>query len=98
MKYHESQIEKKYTDNFIGRVQWFNRTYGYIVIMDGKSSGMDAYVHYTDILSSKHIYKYLLPGEYIECNIIRVREKNGMEKYYAKNVRGVNNNKLYCEL
>ena len=78
-----------------GRVKWFNKKagYGFIKPSDGESD--DLFVYYTSIQSD--VYRYLLDGEYVSYDISQCDE-GSKHKVQATNVRGLNGDKLLCEI
>jgi cold shock protein len=85
------------TKNLIGRVKWFNTKagYGFVTITDGIQSGTDVFIHHSDINVVNQQYKYLIQGEYVEFDLVKVES----EKYewQASNVSGIKGGKLMCE-
>ena len=81
----------------IGRVKWFNNKagYGFVTITDGEKSGTDVFVHHSSINVSNQQYKYLVQGEYIEFNLIKV--ENSTHECQSSNVSGIKGGKLMCE-
>lgn len=82
----------------IGSVKWFNNRYGYgfIVATGQHSTYGDVFVHHSELqLSDSNIYKFLMPGEYVQFNITKTL--NGKHEFQATKVTGVNGGKLLCE-
>lgn len=79
-----------------GRVKWFNNKagYGFITVSDGPVDG-DVFVHHSALTVSEEQYKYLVQGEYVEFELMRV--EGGQHEWQASNVRGCNGGKLMCE-
>ena len=77
----------------LGQVKWFNvkRGYGFITMSDGN----DVFVHHTGIQVNKEQYKYLVQGEYVSFEL---SEMEGEHSHQAKNVRGVDDGRLMCEI
>ena len=92
-----SSPETKSESRLIGRVKWFNNKagYGFITVTDGEKSGMDVFVHHSSINVNSQQYKYLVQGEYIEFQIVRV--ENSTHECQASNVSGIKAGKLMCE-
>lgn len=82
----------------IGSVKWFNNRYGYgfIVATGEHSTYGDVFVHHSELqLSDSNVYKFLMPGEYVQFNIAKT--VNGKHEFQATGVTGVNGGKLMCE-
>lgn len=86
------------TENLLGRVKWFNNKtgYGFVTITDGPRSGTDIFVHHSAISSNADIYRYLVHGEYVSFNMVRMPEGSKHE-WQAVGVQGVRGGKLMCE-
>ena len=85
------------SENFVGRVKWFNNKagYGFISITDGLQSGTDVFIHHSAIGVSSEQYKYLIQGEYVTFCLTETN--NDSHKFQASNVLGINGGKLMCE-
>jgi cold shock CspA family protein len=85
------------SEHLVGRVKWFNNKagYGFITVTDGCRSGMDIFVHHSDINVDNHQYKYLVQGEYIEFDLMKV--DSGKHEWQASRVSGIRGGKLMCE-
>lgn len=82
----------------LGCVKWFNNRsgYGFIVAIGDQAHYGDVFVHHSQLrISDSHIYKTLIPGEYVQFEIIPTSD--GKHKYQANNVTGVYGGKLMCE-
>jgi len=89
-----SAEEKRLT----GVVKWFNTKsgFGFITVCGtGEFSGKDIFVHYSSIKSANSQYKYLVQGEYVEFDLVKV-EKNNHE-YQATNISGIMGGNIMCE-
>ncbi len=76
----------------IGRVKWFNNSQGYGFITYTVEGGeCDIFVHHSGIKVAEGQYKYLVPGEYVDFDIVEG------DKTHADNVTGVKGGKLMCE-
>jgi len=84
-------------EHLTGRVKWFNNKagYGFITVTDGARSGMDIFVHHSDINVENQQYKYLVQGEYIEFDLKKV--DSGKHEWQASKVSGIRGGKLMCE-
>lgn len=85
------------SEHLIGRVKWFNNKagYGFITVTDGARSGSDIFVHHSVINVESQQYKYLVQGEYVEFELIRV--ESDKHEWQASNVSGIRGGKLMCE-
>ena len=85
------------SEHLLGRVKWFNNKagYGFVTVTDGSRSGTDIFVHHSAIDVENQQYKYLVQGEYVEFDLIRV--DNGNHEWQASKVSGIKNGKLMCE-
>jgi len=85
------------SQQFIGRVKWFNSKsgYGFISITDGLKSGTDVFVHHSSISTGCEQYKYLVQGEYVEFVLGSLENSN--HEFQACNVKGIKGGKLMCE-
>lgn len=79
-----------------GCVKWFNNKagYGFITVPSGPHSG-DVFVHHSAINVNEEQYRFLVQGEYVEFDCVRV--ENGSHEWQASNVTGPNSGKLMCE-
>jgi len=80
-----------------GRVKWFNNRagYGFITIQTGSKTGVDVFAHHTAICVEQEQYRYLVQGEYVQCDLCNVT--NSEHSLQAGNIRGMNEGKLMCE-
>ncbi len=85
------------TQVFTGRVKWFNNKagYGFITITDGEKNGTDVFVHHSHINVDKEQYKYLVQGEYVDFQLLKM--DSGNHEYQAAKVSGIRNGQLMCE-
>lgn len=84
-------------EHLTGRVKWFNNKtgYGFVTVTDGVRSGTDVFVHHSDVNVENQQYKYLVQGEYIEFDLMKV--ESGKHEWQASNVSGIRGGKLMCE-
>ena len=85
------------TEHLLGRVKWFNNKagYGFVTVTDGGRSGTDVFVHHSAINVDSQQYKYLVQGEYVEFNLIKV--ESDKHEWQASRVSGIRGGKLMCE-
>jgi CspA family cold shock protein len=85
------------SEHLLGRVKWFNNKvgYGFITVTDGARSGTDVFVHHSAINVDSNQYKYLVQGEYVEFDLIKVESET--HEYQASSVAGIRGGKLMCE-
>lgn len=85
------------SEHLLGRVKWFNNKagYGFVTVTDGTRSGSDVFVHHSAINVDSQQYKYLVQGEYVEFNLIKV--ESDKHEWQASRVSGVKGGKLMCE-
>lgn len=79
----------------IGRVKWFNKKGGYGFVRD-LDSNEEYFVYHVDIKVKKECYRYLTEGEYVEFEI--GKSENEKYKKQAREVRGIKDNGLLCEV
>lgn len=85
------------SEHLLGRVKWFNNKagYGFVTVTDGARSGSDIFVHHSSINVENQQYKYLVQGEYVEFDLIRV--ESDKHEWQASRVSGIRGGKLMCE-
>jgi cold shock CspA family protein len=79
----------------IGRVKWFNKKGGFGFVRD-LDSDEEYFVYHVDIRVKKECYRYLTEGEYVEFEI--GKSQNEKYKKQAREVRGIKDNGLLCEI
>jgi cold shock CspA family protein len=84
-------------EHYIGRVKWFNvkSGYGFITITDGTRAGTDIFAHHSAINVESDQYRYLVQGEYIEFDLVRVN--NDKYEWQASHISGIKGGQLMCE-
>jgi CspA family cold shock protein len=95
--YTDSVTPAVASEHLLGRVKWFNNKagYGFITVTDGSRSGTDVFVHHSAVNVDSQQYKYLVQGEYIEFDLIKV--ESDKHEWQASNVSGIRGGKLMCE-
>jgi CspA family cold shock protein len=95
--YKDSVTHSSASEHLLGRVKWFNNKagYGFITVTDGTRSGTDIFVHHSAINVENQQYKYLVQGEYVEFDLIKVESDN--HEWQASRVSGIRDGKLMCE-
>lgn len=95
MTTHENSVTP--LEHLLGRVKWFNNKtgYGFITVTDGTRSGTDVFVHHSAINVDSQQYKYLVQGEYVEFDLIKV--ESDKHEWQASRVSGIRGGKLMCE-
>jgi len=85
------------SEHLLGRVKWFNNKagYGFVTVTDGARSGTDVFVHHSAINVDSQQYKYLVQGEYVEFDLIKV--ESDKHEWQASRVSGIRGGKLMCE-
>jgi cold shock CspA family protein len=86
------------TNQYVGKVKWFNNKsgYGFITFINSSDfKGKDIFAHHSSLNVKDEIYKYLVQGEYIEFNIQKM--DSGNHEYQATNIKGILQNDLMCE-
>jgi len=86
------------TNQYVGKVKWFNNKsgYGFITFINSSDfKGKDIFAHHSSLNVKDEIYKYLVQGEYIEFNIQKM--DSGNHEYQAINIKGILQNDLMCE-
>lgn len=84
-------------ERMTGKVKWFNNTagFGFITACDGEHAGKDIFVHYSAILVENLQYKYLIQGEYVDFDLVRV--ESDKHEFQAVKVTGVKGGTIMCE-
>jgi len=79
-----------------GCVKWFNNKagYGFITVSNGPHAG-DVFVHHSTINVDEEQYRFLVQGEYVEFECVRVED--GPHQWQASNVTGLDSGRLMCE-
>lgn len=85
------------SEHLTGRVKWFNNKagYGFVTVTDGNRSGSDIFVHHSAINVENQQYKYLVQGEYVDFDLVRLTSDK--HEWQASNVSGIRGGKLMCE-
>jgi CspA family cold shock protein len=85
------------SEHLLGRVKWFNNKagYGFVTVTDGSRSGTDVFVHHSSINVENQQYKYLVQGEYVEFDLVKV--DSDKYEWQAYRVSGIKGGKLMCE-
>jgi CspA family cold shock protein len=97
MSSNNDTVTSSATEHLTGRVKWFNNKagYGFVTVTDGGRSGTDVFVHHSAINVDSQQYKYLVQGEYVEFDLIRV--ESDKHEWQASRVSGIRSGKLMCE-
>ena len=85
------------TNQFVGKVKWFNNKsgYGFITFINSKDKDKDIFAHHSSLNVKDEIYKYLVQGEYVEFNLAKTT--SGAHEWQASSVNGIKGGKLMCE-
>jgi CspA family cold shock protein len=86
------------TNQYVGKVKWFNNKsgYGFVTFIDSSDfKGKDVFAHHSSLNVKDEIYKYLVQGEYVEFNVQKM--ESGNHEYQATNIKGILQNDLMCE-
>ena len=86
------------TNQYVGKVKWFNNKsgYGFVTIIDSSDfKGKDIFAHHSSLNVKDEIYKYLVQGEFVEFNVQKM--DSGNHEYQATNIKGILQNDLMCE-
>jgi cold shock CspA family protein len=86
------------TNQFVGKVKWFNNKsgYGFITFINSKDkNNKDIFAHHSSLNVKDEIYKYLVQGEYVEFEVQKMT--TGEHEYQAINIKGIGQNDLMCE-
>jgi cold shock CspA family protein len=80
-----------------GIVKWFNDKtgFGFITALDGEHATKDIFTHYSTIIVSTSLYKYLVQGEYVEFSIVAT--KNDKHELQSMDITGIKGGPLMCE-
>ncbi len=86
-----------HSERMTGNVKWFNNKagFGFITGCDGEYKGKDIFVHYSSILVENSQYKYLVQGEYVDFDLVRL--DSDKHEFHAVNVSGVKGGPILCE-
>lgn len=85
------------SDRSTGCVKWFNNKagYGFVTIKGGEQDGKDVFVHYSAIKVVNDQFRYLIQGEYIECDL--TKDPTNKHEFVVANVSGIKGGSLMCE-
>lgn len=86
------------TQNYTGKVKWFNNKSGYgfiTVINESDLKEKDIFAHHTSIEVHGNLYKYLVQGEYVIFDVQKMEDRN--HENHAISIRGILNHDLMCE-
>ena len=86
------------TNQYVGKVKWFNNKsgYGFVTFIDSSDfKGKDIFAHHSSLNVKDEIYKYLVQGEYVEFSVQKM--DSGNHEYQAMNIKGILQNDLMCE-
>ena len=86
------------TNQYVGKVKWFNNKsgYGFVTFIDSSDfKGKDIFAHHSSLNVKDEIYKYLVQGEFVEFNVQKM--DSGNHEYQATNIKGILQNDLMCE-
>ena len=86
------------TNQFVGKVKWFNNKsgYGFITFINSNEhKDKDIFAHHSSLNVKDEIYKYLVQGEYVEFTLSNT--PSGNHEFQAANVSGIKGGKLMCE-
>jgi len=86
------------TNQFVGKVKWFNNKsgYGFITFLSSKEhKDKDIFAHHSSLNVKDEIYKYLVQGEYVEFEVQKM--STGEHEFQAVNIKGISQNDLMCE-
>lgn len=95
-----TDIKEQHVGQYIGMCKWFNdhKGYGWIKTIDdcGKYTGMDIYVHFSNIFPNTSNYKTLVNNEYVSFDIHEI-QRDGQTKFEAHYVTGIKGGPLQCD-
>ena len=86
------------TNQYVGKVKWFNNKsgYGFVTFIDSSDfKGKDIFAHHSSLNVKDEIYKYLVQGEFVEFSVQKM--DSGNHEYQAMNIKGILQNDLMCE-
>lgn len=86
------------TNQFVGKVKWFNNKsgYGFITFINSNEhKDKDIFAHHSSLNVKDEIYKYLVQGEYVEFEVQKM--STGEHEFQAVNIKGISQNDLMCE-
>ena len=80
-----------------GQVKWFNKKagYGFITVCDTENTGKDIFVHYSSLKVNNTQYRYLVQGEYVEFNLVKLDGEK--YEFHAVDVSGIKGGPIMCE-
>ena len=93
----QSESKEILANKVFGQVKWFNikAGYGFITLSEGENAGKDIFVHYSSLNVINSQYKYLVQGEYVEFNLVKLDDDK--YEYHAVDVKGIKGGPIMCE-
>lgn len=84
-------------NKIVGQVKWFNikAGYGFITLSEGEQKGKDIFVHYSSLNVVNSQYRYLVQGEYVEFNLVKLDDEK--YEFHAVDVKGIKGGPIMCE-
>lgn len=89
--------EENSSNKVVGQVKWFNikAGYGFITLSEGEQKGKDIFVHYSSLNVVNSQYRYLVQGEYVEFNLVKLDGEK--YEFHAVDVNGIKGGPIMCE-
>ena len=93
----ETASDELSLNKIVGQVKWFNikAGYGFITLSEGEQKGKDIFVHYSSLNVVNSQYRYLVQGEYIEFNLVKLDDEK--YEFHAVDVKGIKGGPIMCE-